>query len=69
MKPTERKFRVKRPSRSIENVEVIPGQEVETWAEALEWLSHITPERLHSFRIQINYKPAALDAKGPIDGQ
>lgn len=50
-------FRLRRPSRCIENLCIPPGQEVNAWLGVLEWLREIKPERLDSFRIQINLKP------------
>ena len=50
------KFRVRGPSRQIWNEEIPVGSEVAAWQDALDFIALVKAERLHSFRIQVNFK-------------
>ena len=50
------KFRLRRPSMSIWNPAIKPGDEVAAWKDALDFVAAVKPENLSGFRIEINKK-------------
>ena len=51
---SKEKFRLRGPSRSIENPEIPAGKQADAWLEALNFLKSIKIQRVHSFKFQVN---------------
>jgi hypothetical protein len=50
----EDRFRVRRPS--YQNWTTKPMEGTKSWDEMLEFISAIDPNRIHGYRIQVNFK-------------